>query len=110
MELDRSPSDVVGSSPATPPPKRHYSYEEAMSSAIALQRDLRAYDEENYFRPDPERGDSKDQIRRQIVQMREKLEALTENAPDAWGETADGFAAAMAELAEHCRPALRMTR
>jgi len=55
-------------------------------------------------------SDGRREMHSMVTGMRERLDAIGESAPDAWGETKDAFVAAMTELSENYHRTIRQLR
>lgn len=82
-------------------------YEAAKRRLAAYEDDFRRYEEENRDQPAEWWDDAKKNVKRSLVDMREKLDSVKDNAPDAWGEIKDGVGNAYAELATSYHRAIR---
>lgn len=82
-------------------------YEAARRRLAIYEEDLRRFEEENRDRPAEWWDDQKRQVKRSLAEMREKLDALQDSAPDAWGEIKDSIGHAFAELSLGYRRAIR---
>ena len=82
-------------------------YEAAQRRLAIYEEDFRRFEEENRNQPAEWWDEKKQQTKRSLVEMRAKLDALKDSAPDAWGEMKESIGQAFAELSLGYRRALR---
>lgn len=73
-------------------------YEEASNLLAEYESDYLQFENENRERLQEWWDGGRRGIKQEMAELREKLDAIKDNAPDAWGEMKDAFAAAMSEL------------
>lgn len=83
------------------------SYEAAKRRLAIYEEDFRRFEEENRDQPKEWWDDQKQQAKRSLSEMRAKLDALNDSAPDAWGEMKESVGQAFAELSMGYRRAVR---
>lgn len=82
-------------------------YEAAQRRLAIYEEDFRRFEEENRNQPAEWWDEKKQQTKRSLVEMRAKLDALKDSAPDAWGEMKESIGQAFAELSQGYRRAIR---
>ncbi|MBV6459304.1 MAG: hypothetical protein HONBIEJF_02450 [Fimbriimonadaceae bacterium] len=85
-------------------------YDEASDLLTEYETDFRQFENENREGLRDWWNEGRRDIQRQMAEMREKLDSIQENAPDAWGEMKDAFAGAMSELSEGYHRTVRELR
>lgn len=82
-------------------------YEAAQRRLAIYEEDFRRFEEENRDQPAEWWDEKKQQTRRSLAEMRAKIDALKDSAPDAWGEMKESIGQAFAELSLGYRRAIR---
>lgn len=82
-------------------------YEAAQRRLAIYEEDFRRFEEENRDQPAEWWDEKKQQTKRSLAEMRAKIDALKDSAPDAWGEMKESIGQAFAELSLGYRRAIR---
>ncbi len=82
-------------------------YEAAQRRLAIYEEDFRRFEEENRDQPAEWWDEKKHEAKRSLAEMRAKLDAFKDSAPDAWGEMKESIGQAFAELSLGYRRAIR---
>ncbi|MBL8048460.1 MAG: hypothetical protein JNJ45_07235 [Chthonomonas sp.] len=84
-----------------------FDYDQADSHLKLFETDYRRFEEENATQPKEWWDESKRAVRAQMEELRANLNRMKDNAPDAWGEMRDSIGAALGNLGDGYRKAVR---